>query len=93
MVEEAAVREVQEETGLDVELEGLVGLYSEAGHPVVLAVFGAHVLAGTPAAGHEMLELGVFRPDDLPTMAFPHDQRIVQDWHALRQRLGPRDAL
>lgn len=80
VVELAAQREVLEETGLVVELDGLVGLYSEEGYPVVLAVYAARVVGGTLSAGDELLELGVYQPDSLPEMAFPHDRRIIQDW-------------
>lgn len=87
VVEEAAVREVQEETGLEIQLDGLVGLYSRGGNPVVLAVYTGHAVGGTLAPGAEMLELGVFPPDALPAMAFPHDREIIADWRKLRARL------
>jgi 8-oxo-dGTP diphosphatase len=44
-VEQAAVREVKEETGIDIELEGLIGVYSEPGRDprghVISVVFAA----------------------------------------------------
>lgn len=86
VVEVAARREVLEETGLEVELDGLVGLYSDADSPVVLAVYAAHVVGGAAQAGHEVLELGVYPPDALPEMAFPHDSRIIEDWRRLLSR-------
>ena len=42
-VEEAAMREVKEETNLDVQIEGLIGVYSERGDPHVLIVYQAGV--------------------------------------------------
>jgi ADP-ribose pyrophosphatase YjhB (NUDIX family)/ribonuclease HI len=82
-VRSALVREVREETGLGSELERLVGVYSEAGSPVVLIVFAARA-AGEPRPGDEASELRVFRPDDLPELAFDHDRRIVADWQSGR---------
>lgn len=87
VLEEAAVREVKEETGLDVRLLGLVGLYSDRGRPVVLAVYAAEVVGGQPEPGPEVLELGTFRPDALPDMAFSHDDVIVADWQTFLRRL------
>ena len=84
VVEEAAVREVAEETGLSVAIEGLVGLYSTAGEPVILAVLAARVLGGQLVAGSEMSEVGIFPPDCLPQMAFAHDRRIIADWKRFR---------
>src|SRR5262249_38714307 len=43
-LEEAAVREVSEELGLQVRLTGLIGVYSEAGSAVVLIVYGGGVV-------------------------------------------------
>jgi len=80
VLEEAAVREVREEIGLDVAIEGLVGVYSSAGEAVVLAVYAAREVGGVLEPGPEMSELGIFPPDELPPMAFSHDQRIIADW-------------
>ena len=62
VVEEAAVREVWEETGLKVEIQRMVGLFSEHEHPVVVAVFAAREVGGNLNAGAETLELGFFLP-------------------------------
>jgi ADP-ribose pyrophosphatase YjhB (NUDIX family) len=43
-VEDAARREVKEETNLDVQLEGLIGIYSEQDDPHVLVVYEASVI-------------------------------------------------
>ena len=79
-VEDAAVREVKEETGLDVRLTGLVGLYSRAESPVVLAVYSAQVQGGKMKAGHDAEEVGLFDPADLPDLPFDHDVQILKDW-------------
>ncbi len=86
VVEEAAAREVWEETGLRVEIEGLVGLFSERGHPVVVAAFAARELGGTLAAGDEALDLGFFPLDALPDLAFPRDRLILERWREWYKR-------
>jgi len=86
VVEEAALRETREETGLDVELTGLVGVYSAKGNPVVVIAYAADVRGGTLQADDDLEELRSFDPDNLPEMAFPHDTRIVADWRAKRAR-------
>lgn len=86
VVERALEREVLEETELAVQAEWLVGLYSKPDHAVVLAVFEATVRGGRLSAADEVLEAGVFEPDDLPELAFDHDQRIVEDW--IKRRAG-----
>jgi ADP-ribose pyrophosphatase YjhB (NUDIX family) len=84
VVEDAAVREVIEETGLSVSITGLVGLYSDAGSPVILAVYMADVLGGRLAPGHDADEAATFPLDDLPPLPFPHDDQILRDWRAMR---------
>lgn len=64
-VEEAARREAREELEVDLELTGLVGVYSRADERVVLVVFAAS-LAGEPQTTDEAVEVGRFAPDDLP---------------------------
>lgn len=87
-VEDAAMREVKEETGLDVRLTGLLGLYSTADTTVVLAAYSAEVTGGTLAPGSEAQETGLFDPDELPTLPFPHDDQILADWRVAMS--GPR---
>ena len=82
VVEEAAAREVQEETGLLVEVQRLVGLFSEAGHPVIVVAFTARETGGLLAAGPEAQDIGFFPLDDLPEMAFPRDQLILDKWQS-----------
>ena len=84
VVEEAAAREVLEETGLEVEIDRLVGLFSEAGHPVMVATFAARELGGDLKAGDEALDVGFFSPADLPPLAFPRDVQILARWRAMR---------
>jgi 8-oxo-dGTP diphosphatase len=83
-VEDAAMREVREEVGLEVELGPLLGLYSATGETVVLAVYLAAAASGTAAARDDLVEVGWFAPDTLPDLAFPHDERIVSAWRASR---------
>ena len=83
VVEEAAAREVFEETGLVVEVGQLVGLFSEKGRPVIVAAFAAKETGGALQAGPEAQELGFFSQEDLPPLAFPRDVEILERWRAL----------
>jgi len=84
VVEEAAAREVLEETGLEVEVERLVGLFSERGQPVMVAAFAARETGGSLAAGPETYEVGFFPLGSLPELAFPRDHKILESWLATR---------
>jgi 8-oxo-dGTP diphosphatase len=79
-VERAAAREAREETGLDVVVGDLVGLYSSEGETVVLAVYEASSAVGEPRAGDDLVQVGWFAFSDLPELAFPRDQRILEEW-------------
>jgi 8-oxo-dGTP diphosphatase len=85
-VEEAALREVKEETNLDVRLEGLLGVYSVRGDPHILIVYQASApegqLAGLAPQPEEVSELAFFEPDALPPLAFPIDLLILREWRA-----------
>ena len=82
VVESAAVREVREETGLEIEVGHLIGLFSEAGNPVVVAAYAARESGGTLEAGPEALEVGFFDVDRLPDLAFPRDREVLAQWKA-----------
>lgn len=84
-VEDAAAREVREETGLAVRLDGLLGLYSARGNPVVLAAYAGSIVGGALAPDDDLIELAFFPLDALPEPAFAHDRQIVADWLAWRR--------
>ncbi|MCX6680106.1 MAG: NUDIX hydrolase [Methanothrix sp.] len=80
-VEAAASREAREETGLVIELQGLVGIYSNPardprGH-VVSAAFLARG-SGVLLAGSDARFAKVFPLESLPPLAFDHDE-IIRD--------------
>ena len=79
-VEEAAVREMEEESGLKVRSSGLLGVYSKTGEAIVLIIYSGDVIGGTLAAGPEAQEADLFDPNDLPPLAFERDTAIMADW-------------
>jgi ADP-ribose pyrophosphatase YjhB (NUDIX family) len=91
-VDEAMIREVWEETNLQVEVEQFLGLYSEAGNPVVLAAYVAVAVGGTLSPGEEVSEVGLFAVDGMPELAFPNDRRILGDWQAYCRKATARAA-
>ncbi len=79
-VEHAAARETLEETGLEVRVDRLLGLYSHPGNPVVLAVYSAAAVGGALTVSEESHDVATFPPDRLPELAFEHDAQIVETW-------------
>ena len=77
---ETAVREAKEEADVDVELERLLGVYSNDSRTVVLIIYVGRIVAGTPAGRAEALDARLFAPDALPELAFDHDSRILHDF-------------
>ena len=69
--EEAARREVREETGAEVEIDGMVGLFSYPGRPVAVAVYRARMAPGSPPPrpADETLEVGWFDADEVEGLA------------------------
>ncbi len=81
-VEDAARREVTEETGLEVSIDRLLGVYSEPGNPVILIAYAGTIVGGEMAPGPEAMEARFFPLQELPPLAFGHDHQVVQDWIA-----------
>lgn len=84
-VEDAARRETWEETGLTVELDGLIGIYSRSGEETVLIVYAGHVVSGTLQAGEEEVDAAWFSPDALPPiedLGFWSTAQALEDWRS-----------
>jgi ADP-ribose pyrophosphatase YjhB (NUDIX family) len=86
---EAAKRECQEESGYEVEVTGLLGVYSDPEHmrwtypngdqaEFVSVVFEAHVKKQVSSLDGEALEIRFFTADELPEIRL-NDRQMVQD--------------
>ncbi len=87
VVEEAAAREALEETGIEVTITGLVGLFSAPGRPIVVAAYGATAVGGAlTTESWEIDGAGYFSVGNLPPLAFPQDDRIIAQWVEMFER-------
>ena len=98
-VGEAVIREVKEETTLDVEPTGVVGIYSDPGHVIAYAdgevrqefsiCFAARVIGGQLAVGdQESTEVRFVKPSDVDPLPMERSTRLrIQ--HFLERRSGP----
>lgn len=81
-----AVREVKEETGLDVEITGLVGTYTDPRHVIAYTdgevrrqfnvCFRARVVGGSLTISDESTELRFVDPAELDALPMHHTQRL-----------------
>lgn len=87
-VEHAAVREAREETGLDVTLTALLGVYSDPGRDprghTVAIVYVANA-RGEPVAGDDAAAVLVVDPAGTPPLIGDH-AKIVSDYLEWRAR-------
>jgi len=65
-LEDAAVREFFEETGLHVSINHLVGVYSYPGEVNVMVVYHGDVTGGLITPCHESMDIGEFKKTDIP---------------------------
>jgi ADP-ribose pyrophosphatase YjhB (NUDIX family) len=79
-VPDAARRETDEELGMAVELQSLVGVYSRPEDRVVLIVYRARAI-GPPHTSAEALEVRAFSPTEIPweELAFWSTERALRD--------------
>ena len=82
-VQDAAVREVREETGIEIEVGDLLGVWSATGEQVVVIGYRASAVGGSLRPGPEALAAAWFplrpaarRPDPV----FTHDAEILRSF-------------
>jgi ADP-ribose pyrophosphatase YjhB (NUDIX family) len=82
VVERAALREAREECGLDVRLDGLIGIYSYHHRLPIVIVYSAHATGGALSLDDESLEAREFSPGEIPwgDLAFPSTQEALRDY-------------
>lgn len=85
--EPGAVREVREETGLEVRLTELFGFYmdrysyDDTGAHCLNIYFMAEIVGGQEQPADDAAELAWFTPDELPEeIAFDHARVVLADW-------------
>ena len=87
-IEQAAVREAREDTGLTVEIERLSGMYNvyypahvfpeRKGRAIFMVAFRCRIVNGTLTLNEEVTEFGWFDPRHLPPdLLLNHRQRIL----------------
>src|SRR5881409_3027445 len=79
----AVVREVREETGLETDVDRLVGVFSDPrrdprGHTISIA-YALNAIGGKLQAGSDAAAIVLIDPDDPPRMAFDHNE-ILRVW-------------
>ncbi len=81
-VEEAAIRETREETGLTVRVTRLLNAYSRPSAGVVVIVYLAEPIGGVLAAGDECSDARIFAAGGIPweKLAFPTVTAALCDW-------------
>lgn len=86
-----ALRELREETGLDIEMGDLVGMFIDtygSGDDSVYTLniyFTGRSATGEPVPDDDVSELRWFGPDGLPDdLAFPHLREVLNAWRVRR---------
>ena len=80
-VEEAALREAKEETGMDIKINKLIGVFSDPrrdprGHTVSIVYLAEPY--GIPRSGSDAKDIKRFKVSQLPQLAFDHEKIIKE---------------
>jgi ADP-ribose pyrophosphatase YjhB (NUDIX family) len=97
-IAETTIREVKEETGIDVEVVSLIGIYSNPNHVVEYSdgevrqqfsvCFACRRVGGELATSDETSEVGYFSPNELEEMEI-HPSIRLRIQHSLEDRSDP----
>lgn len=86
-----AVRETLEETGISIEVTGLVGIWTDPRHRIEYTsdgevrqeftiIYAGRYLAGEPTPSAESTHVEWVSPDAVPSLQMDRSQRIRIDW-------------
>jgi len=82
-IERAALREVKEETNLDIQLGEILGVYSgfdDPRNPVLLVVYRGQILGGDLQPGDDAVEAAFFPLDETPAnIAFQTHKKVLEN--------------
>jgi ADP-ribose pyrophosphatase YjhB (NUDIX family) len=97
-IAETVVREVREETGLSVEVTGIVGIYSDPGHVIAYSngevrqefniCFAARLLGGRLSGSEESTEVRWVAPREIDELPM-HESIRLRIKHFLEHRTTP----
>jgi ADP-ribose pyrophosphatase YjhB (NUDIX family) len=76
---EAVIRETKEETGLDVVIERLVGVYGKQYKDELIFAFACHVVGGQLAPSDEADESRYFQVSAIPSNTIPKQVERIHD--------------
>jgi 8-oxo-dGTP pyrophosphatase MutT (NUDIX family) len=96
---QAAIRETREETGIDCEITGLTGIYTDPGHVILYEsngevrqefsiVLTAHPIGGQPTPSDESTEVRWVPPAEIQDYAMDQAMRL-RIGHYLENRASP----
>ena len=85
-VEAAAIRETEEECGIIIRINEILGVYSHTGREGVVVAYLAEHVSGELIVGDETREVGLFRPEGIPWegLAFPSTVSALEDYCKLK---------
>lgn len=97
--EEAAVREFREETGLDIRVSDLIGIYTDCNQELlngdkyqsVLIVYRVEMIGGQlKCDNNETLELKYYKLDEMPELFCKQHENIKKDLQKLHDKESSR---
>jgi len=85
-VENAVIREIKEETGLETKIKNIFGIYSDPGRDprghTVTIVYCLNVVGGELKSGSDAKNVKLFSLNTLPELAFDH-KKILEDFRRI----------
>ena len=83
----AVIREMQEEVGLNITIEGVLGVYSDPkrdlrGHTISIVYYAKYPVGQKIQAGDDAKNAALYSIENLPTLVFDHEE-IVKDFRKI----------